>query len=356
MSRTKNSLLLYSVTIPLAYCLLKHLHHVMLPFNTSQKIICQNPVELAATYSAPGLSDALDRLVCVLIRFCSEAINNPLCFPLTVSLIGLATTAYAVMSIERARFQSSKTIAPFMITMGNVIGTGIVSPFAWIPWYGWTLRKHQQQSQQIIKKTDSDSHVIREQVLTNSALPHVTPSEALGTAMATLFGQFLPVALLVSHKPSMIQRNLLATFQYFPLACGLFEYVVPPMVRSFGWKTKRGGEDSVRYLYAGVASINAFIWLWLWILWLQTTDSPVAMIKEWIGLFFSFGSLQKNLVTYMIMWDNVALFGTFAYWSWLEDGLEGLGVFFKYSIMFGPGAGLAIYGLKRESRIFENKV
>jgi hypothetical protein len=355
MSRSKASLLPYLVTAPAAYYLLQHLHHVLLPFNLAQKTTCSNPTELLATYSASGFHNKLDRIVCVLVRFCSQAINNPLCFPLTAMLLGLATTAYAVMSIERARFQSRKCITPFMVAMGNVIGTGIIAPFAWIPWYGWSLCKFQQQSQQISKKLDSSNRVIHEQTYHKRALPHVTANETMGTAIATLLGQFLPVSVLVSLSPSLAQRNLLALFQYFPLAYGLFEFVIPSLVRHLDCKTKRGGMDSVRYLYVGIASINAYIWFWVWILWLQTTDSPIAMVKQWISLFFSFGALQKDAVTYMIMWDNLALFSTFIYWAWLEDSLQGFREVLKYSILAGPGAGLAIYALKRENRIFENK-
>ncbi|CEP12958.1 hypothetical protein [Parasitella parasitica] len=361
MSRTRNSILFYIAISPLGYILLTHLHHVVLPFNLIQKTTCQNPSHLLETYSAPGLHDIMDRIVCVLVKFCSQAINDPLCFPVTATLVGLATTAYAVMSVEKVRFKSNACLTPFMILMGNVIGTGLIAPMAWLPWYGWSLYKHQKKSKknQVAINADSKSinkkQNLREKIIDyhsqQHSMPHVAPHRTFGIALAALFGQFLPVALLVSHGPSLTQRNILAAFQYFPIAYGLFEWIVPFFVNHLDCKTKRGATDSVRLMYAGVASINTFLWYWVWIKWLQTTSAPESMVKQWIELFFSLGSSGTNPVAYMLMWDIAALLTTFTYWAWLEDGKEGVKTVLYNSVLFGPGAGLALYAMKRESRI-----
>jgi hypothetical protein len=359
MSSAKNSILFYLALSPLGYVLLTHLHHTLLPFNVLQKTECRDPAKLFETYSAPGFHDILDRIVCVLVRFCSHAINDPMCFPMTATLMGLATTVYVVMSVERARFNNNKLLAPIMITIGNVIGTGVIAPLAWLPFYGWSLRKYhsnQKQVQRTPSPISTSKHAsIKSSVIGASArqlvMPHVEPHQSFGIALAAFFGQFLPVAILVSHGPSLTQRNVLAAFQYFPITFALFEWIVPYFVQHLNCNTKKGGTDSVRLLYTGVASINAFLSYWVWIKWLQTTTAPVLLVKQWISLFFSFGSSGENPVTYMLMWDIVALVTTFTYWAWLEDGKQGVKSIFVNSVLFGPGAGLALYAMKRESRI-----
>ncbi|KAG2206697.1 hypothetical protein INT47_003639 [Mucor saturninus] len=349
MSRTKNSILFYLVVSPLGYFLLTHLHHVLLPFNLLHKAECRNPHLLLETYSAPGNS-VLDRVVCVLVRFCSQAINDPLCFPLTATLLGLATTSYAVMSVERVRFNNNRLLAPVMVFFGNVIGTGVIAPLAWLPIYGWTLRNHFSKPN---KKSSSTNHTsIRAKVTEESALPVIEPNQAFGIGLAALFGQFLPVALLVSHGPSLFQRNILAAFQYFPITYALFEWIVPCLSRSsLQSKTRKEAKEGVRFLYVGIAGINAFLSYWVWIKWLQTVSSADGVMKQWVDLFFSFGSTGENPVAYMLIWDILAIFSTFAYWAWLEDGKTGLKTICRNTLLFGPGAGLALYAMKRESRI-----
>lgn len=363
MFRTKNSLLFYVGISPLGYVLLTHLHHVLLPFNLLQKSACQNPNQLSETYSAPGMHDVLDKVVCVLVRFCSQAINDPLCFPMTATLVGLATTAYAIMSIERIRFKNNACLTPCMIMLGNIIGTGVIAPLAWLPWYGWSLHRHQKKTRknQLAinannnKPTTSKKQSLREKISDyynqQHCMPHVAPHHAFGVGLAALFGQFLPVAVLVSHGPSLTQRNILAAFQYFPITYGLFEWIMPYIFSHLDCRTKRGATDSVRLLYTGIASINAFLWYWVWIKWLQTTSAPDSLVKQWIELFFSLGSAGTNPVAYMLLWDIVALLATFTYWAWLEDGRDGVKTVLYSSLLFGPGAGLAIYTIKRESRI-----
>lgn len=338
---------------PLGYALLSHLHHVLLSFNVLHRNECRNPDLLLETYSALGFNDILDRIVCVLVRFCTTAINDPMCFPMTATLVGLATTSYAIMSVERARFNSYRLISPIMIVFGNVIGTGVIAPMAWLPIYGWSLRNHhisgsKQQQSKSIQVTHKN---LRSRVTANHSLPYVEPHKTFGIALATFFSQFLPVAILVSHGPSLYQRNVLAAFQYFPIVYALFEWIVPYFVEHLNCKTKRGAVDSVRLMYTSIASINAFISYWVWIKWFQTTSLPDVMVKRWIELFFSFGATGENPVTYMLMWDIVAVFSTFACWAWLEDGKQGLKTLFQNSILFGPGAGLALYAMKRETRI-----
>ncbi|KAI8377373.1 hypothetical protein BD560DRAFT_433060 [Blakeslea trispora] len=308
-------------------------------------------------YSAPGLSDLLDKIVCVLVSFCTEAINNPMCFPMTATLVGMATTAYALMSVERTRFSNHKVLASFMITMGNVIGTGIIAPFAWLPWYGWSLIRHQDNYRADMvkdKRNLSDNANKEKSVLSKQqqiVIPSVAPHYTFSIAVAALFGQFLPVALLVSHGPGLVQRNILASFQYFPIVYGIIECLLPFLLKHLDSQNKKDSTESVKLMYAAIAGINAFIYYWIWIKWYQTTACPSSMIKQWIQLFLSFGSAQTNPVTYMLMWDNIALFSTFAYWAWLEDGLEGLKTISISSLLFGPGSGLALYAMKRESRI-----
>lgn len=348
MSRIKNSILFYLVVSPLGYILLTHLHHVLLPFNLTQKAECRNPNQLLETYSAPGTS-LLDRIVCVLVRFCTHAINDPMCFPLTATLLGLATTSYTVMSVERARFKNNRLLAPIMVFFGNVIGTGVIAPMAWLPIYGWSLRNH--LSKPSAKPVHAIHQSIRTKVTEESGLPHVEPNQAFGIGLAALFGQFLPVAILVSHGPSLTQRNILAAFQYFPITYALFEWIVPCFSKQLNCKTKKGAKESIKLLYIGIASINAFISYWVWIKWLQTVISADLFVKQWFYLFFSFGTTGENPVAYMLMWDIVALFSTFTYWAWLEDGKQGLKSILSNTILFGPGAGLALYAMKRESRI-----
>jgi hypothetical protein len=361
MSQKKNFILFYIAASPLGYILLTHLHQVLLPFNILQKTACQNPTHILETYSAPGFHDLLDRIVCVLVKFCSQAVNDPLCFPMTATLVGLATTAYAVMSVERIRFKSNTCLTPLMIMMGNVIGTGIIAPMTWLPWYGLSLYKHQKNSKKNQVAINANSkYVDKKQSLREKindyhdqqhGLPQVAPHRTFGIALATLFGQFLPVAILVSHGSSLTQRNILAIFQYFPIIYGLFEWITPFFVNHLDCKTKRGATDSVRLLYTGIASINAFLWYWVWIKWLQTTNAPDLMVKQWIELFFALGSSGTNPVAYMLMWDIVALLSTFTYWAWLEDGKDSIKTILYNSVIFGPGAGLALYAMKRESRI-----
>lgn len=348
MSRTKNSILFYLVVSPLGYLLLTHLHHVLLPFNLAHKAECRDPDLMLETYSAPGNS-LLDRVVCVLVRFCSHAINDPMSFPLTATLLGLATTSYAIISVERVRFKNNRLLAPVMVFFGNVIGTGVIAPMAWLPIYGWSLRSH--FSKPSPKTVHATHQSIRMKVTEESALPSVEPNQAFGIGLAALFGQFLPVALLVSHGPSLTQRNILAAFQYFPITYALFEWIVPCVSKQLNCKTRKGAKDSVRLLYVGIASINAFLSYWVWIKWLQTTVSADIFVKQWVDLFFSFGSTGENPVAYMLMWDIVAIFSTFSYWAWLEDGKAGLKSIFTNTLLFGPGAGLALYAMKRESRV-----
>ncbi|KAI8978130.1 hypothetical protein BDB01DRAFT_837566 [Pilobolus umbonatus] len=102
--------------------LLIHLHTVLKPFNDEQRLQCMT-------------SNRLAEIVCVLVRFCSQAIQDPLCFPLTMTVIGCATTTYAIMSVERIRCDKRRNLTPWMILLGNLIGTGIVVPLIWIPFY-----------------------------------------------------------------------------------------------------------------------------------------------------------------------------------------------------------------------------
>ncbi|RCH92399.1 hypothetical protein CU098_010509 [Rhizopus stolonifer] len=282
---------------------------------------------------------------------------------MTATLVGLATTAYAVMSVEQTRFNGSRFLTPFMITMGNIIGTGVIAPLAWLPWYGWSLSHHHKQTHVNImnnklKTSSNNSDKLKERInhlkQQQFSLPSIAPNYAFSIAIATLFGQFLPVALLVSHGPSLTQHNILASFQYFGIVYGLIKLVLPSCTTGLNEKTKNS--ESVRLLYAGVAGINAFLYYWVWIKWLQTTTSPDLMVKQWIELFFSLGTTGENPVTYMLMWDIVALFSTFTYWAWLEDGLEGVKTMLINSVFFGPGASLAIYTLKREGRIEATKL
>ncbi|OBZ89594.1 hypothetical protein A0J61_02356 [Choanephora cucurbitarum] len=302
-------------------------------------------------YSAPGLNDFLDKIVCVLVSFCTEAINNPMCFPMTATLVGMATTAYALMSVERIRFSNHRLLASFMITMGNVIGTGVIAPFAWLPWYGWSLIRHQDNIH--TDKPETSEGIEKKSLMPRKghSVPSVAPHYTFSIATAALFGQFLPVALLVSHGPGLTQRNILASFQYFPIVYGLIECILPSLLKHLDSPVKKDGTESVKLMYAAIAGINAFLYYWVWIKWLQTAASPDLMVRQWIQLFFSFGETHDNPVTYMLMWDNVALFSTFAYWAWLEDGLEGLKTMVISSFLFGPGSGLALYAMKRESRI-----
>lgn len=348
MAVKKNSILFYLVIAPLGYLLLKHLHHVLLPFNLKHRAECSNPNQLFETYSAPGFHQKLDLIVCVLVRFCSQAVNDPMCFPLTATLVGLATTAYTVMSVERARLSNNKLLSPIMIFFGNVIGTGVIAPMAWLPIYGWSLRKH--LSKQF--RNDIQHKQIRAKIRPDSSkIIPVEPSQVFGIAIAALFGQFLPVAILVSLGPSLSQRNILALFQYFPIAYCLFESIVPYFAQELNCKTRKGSTDSIRLLYVSVASINTFISFWVWIKWLHTSPAPDLLVKQWIDLFFSFGSTKENPVAYMLIWDNIALFTTFTYWAWLEDGKQGVKSIVKNSMLFGPGAGLALFAMNREARI-----
>lgn len=347
MAFKKSSILFYLAVSPLGYLLLTHLHHVLLPFNLVHKEECRNTNQLLETYSAPGFHQLLDRIVCVLVRFCNQAINDPMCFPLTATLVGLATTSYTVMSVERVRLNNNQLLAPIMICFGNVIGTGVIAPMAWLPIYGWSLSSH--ASKQV--KAGTQHKTIRAKIASDSSKNYIEPSKIFGIAIAALFGQFLPVAILVSFGSSLTQRNILALFQYFPLVYGLLEFIVPLFAKELNCKTKKGSTDSIRLLYVAIASINTFLSFWVWIKWLHTTPAPDQFVKQWIDLFFSFGATKENPVAYMLMWDIVALFSTFTYWAWLEDGLDGVKTIVKNSILFGPGSGLAIYAMKREARI-----
>jgi hypothetical protein len=354
----RHNILFYIGLSPLAYGLLSHLYSILtslfLHHNNKTESIIGTDSTIVEAYSALGeLNNILNRIIYILARFCITAINDPMCFPMCATLVGLAATSYAIMSVERVRFDNhNKLFSIIIVLFGNVIGTSIIATIAWLPIYGWSVRKHYLYGS---KKQDEQIQVthknLRSGVIANHSLPYVEPHKTFGIALATLFGQFLPVAILVSHGQSLNENNILAALQYFPVTYVFFQWIVPNFVEHLNLKSKSDAVDSVRLMYTSIASINTFISYWVWIKWFQTTSLPEVMVKHWAELFFSFGATDENPVTYILMWGIIGVFSTFACWACLEDGKQGLKILIQCSILFGPGAGLALYAMKRESRI-----
>ncbi|KAG0190898.1 hypothetical protein DFQ28_001380 [Apophysomyces sp. BC1034] len=284
------------------------LYYVLKPFNLPMRDICHGSEGLAATYDAPGW--ITDRIVCVLVRFGQQALSEPVSLGLTATMVSTATTAYAIMSVEGARTDLS--LAPLMILLGNIFGTGIIAPLVWLPLWAYFSKKY------------------------TSA---IGTDRVVGIATGAVLGQLLPSVLpMVLHHRA--HRNALAVLQYFPVGYGLLEH-------SFGWLRLPQRQDAVQLLYVGLAGINTLLFyslvassLWLGIPW-----------KSQLVHIALHGTSPGDAVSYMLIWDIVALVGTFGYWIWLETSWRGVVQLLGFSMIFGPGAGLAMSAWKRETML-----
>ena len=101
--------------------------------------------------------------------------------------------------------------------------------------------------------------------------------------------------------------------------------------------------EMVSWLYIGLAAINTFIYYWV-LLRVLLFSSPGTLFK-YITLVYD---AEVDPVAHMLMWDILTLLLTMGYWAWLQHGVIGPRSILKTSVVFGPAAGLALFGWKRE--------
>ncbi|ORX52728.1 hypothetical protein DM01DRAFT_325498 [Hesseltinella vesiculosa] len=350
--RTRRHLLWQLLPIPLALYLFSDIQHVLLQFNQNAKAICRSQGGLIATYDALGLHSFFDQLTCVLVRFCSVAVNNHSCAMVTFLLLGQAAVMYAVMAVEGYR-QSQKTsnavvramgslLPTALIYLGNVVGAGPVTMLLWLP---------------LTRLLDWLSRGER-----SNAGP-IPATRLLSIFLSSVLGQ-LPIFLLAVYlPPSRTQSNWLAIFQHTPFFFPLVQTVLdrwnenPEVTLA---KRKKGTPISAPWrasdLYLALSAVNVFLY-WLTVIYQHTIGSNETSPWTYLKLLWSppgndlaifdanpemdqFQAARR--VTYMLLWDWLAMVITFGYWVWLHQGTKGLWRLFKYSVIGGPSGGLAL--------------
>ncbi|KAI8142817.1 hypothetical protein BJV82DRAFT_614401 [Fennellomyces sp. T-0311] len=321
--RSLSKTALYLLPVPAAWFLFRHLEHTLQQFNGPARQLCRDPNH--SCYDVPPFTHTLlNRIVCVLVHFCSQAMNDPVSMPVTITLLGAATSVYAITSVEGARHGGLLALLPIlMITAGNVIGTGIIIPLLWIPVYGLFAKRH----------------------------TFIPTRRVVGIAFALLLGQCLPPALMIAQGPrSRTQHNIIAAFQYFPLVYCFVEHAlsrVLPKSRS----SVRQSRDGVRALYVGLGSILMFVHYAI-VIHMFYFDNKFSRLSQLWSVMTTHAFVKSgDAVTYMLVWDVVAVTASAAYWAWLEDGRKSALYLILASVIFGPGAGIAVYGWRRECRI-----
>lgn len=310
--------LAYLLTAPLGYLLWSYIAQVLAPFNNHTRLQCRNPAFLASTYDAPAfLPSLLNRVGCVLVHFCSHAINEAA--PLTLVLIGAATAAFASMSIECARRGGGLGLSLYtgiLLLGGNIIGAGIMFPLLWVPVYGVCSSKYKPQP--------------------------IHHARILGVGLGAVFGQCVtPVLMLTVPTRSMWQHNIIGAFLISPLVYTAFECFVPLIASQLTKDQKQ--QESIQHSRDNLRTLWACL-------------GTLFMLMHYILLIRYYGIWNKHWyndpITFMLVMDISAVVGTMAYWAGIEDGFKRGTLFLLVSSLFlGPGAGIAAYKWKREGRI-----
>ncbi|KAI7885033.1 hypothetical protein K492DRAFT_220293 [Lichtheimia hyalospora FSU 10163] len=312
----------YLLTAPLGYLIWSHIAQILAPFNDHTRQQCRNPAFLASTYDAPAfLPTLLKRVGCVLVHFCSHAINEAT--PLTLILLGVATASFASMSIECARRGGGLGLSLYtgiLLIGGNVIGAGVMFPLLWIPVYGILISLYKMQP--------------------------IQPARILGVGLAAILGQCVtPVLMLTVPARSMWQHNIIGAFLISPLVYTALECCVPIIA-------SRSTKDQKHHVSMQQSRDN------LRTMWISL--GSIFMLMHCILLFRYYGVWNKNWyndpITHMLVIDISSIVGTMAYWAGIEDGFKRGTLFVLVaSLLLGPGAGVCAYAWKREGRISDEQ-
>ncbi|CDS10071.1 hypothetical protein LRAMOSA02748 [Lichtheimia ramosa] len=320
--QSATSTVAYLLTAPLGYYLWCRIAQVLAPFNNATRQQCRDPAYLASTYDAPAfLPSLLNRVGCVLVQFCSHAINEAT--PLTLILIGVATAAFTSMSVECARRGGGIGLALYtgiLLLGGNIIGAGIMIPLLWIPVYG----------------VCNSMYISRP----------IQPIRIVGITLAAVFGQCVtPILMLTVPARSMWQHNIIGAFLISPMVYTLLEICVPVIASHF----TKGQKQPVSFQQ----SCDNLRTLWACL-------GTLFMLMHYILLIRYFGVWNshwyKDPITHMLVIDISSIIGTMAYWAGIEDGFKRGTLFLLVaSLVLGPGAGVAAYAWKREGRIADEQ-
>lgn len=307
------------------------------------------------TFGMDSLKTKVDDVLQRLININVEAIKHPIGLLWTCSLLGLITTIYVLISIEAARKRASyaeKLAAPFALISGNLIGIPVIIPLIWLPINVWTQ--------------------IRLKYRQYSFNNYVHPFQVIIILLAAIFGQILVVSLPFMAKNVEQLDVLLKTCQFAPIiyytvesVCSILIRIIAPGYDNLHPVTRADAVQSkiaIQQLFMSLAVINLILYYGILIYSFIHDVNVIRSTTEIIWRGLSTGIQEPGsgpaICTLYVIISLVGLITTFAYWAFLDDGMDGMILFALASFVLGPGAGLATYCWVREQsmhKLFNSK-
>jgi hypothetical protein len=347
MSSRGFKILFTLLSIPFAYCNYWLATIVIRPYDLHIQQEWRSTVltEKMDSFSLVYITTKLDTILGRLVSLNVEAIKHPIGLLWTCSLLGMITTIYVLISIEAARNRASyaeRLAAPVALMVGNLVGISVVIPLVWLPINVWTQMrlKYRQYS------------------FNN----YVHPFLVIIILLAAIFGHILVVSLPFMAKNVEQLDVLLKTCQFAPLlyymtesACSMTIRIIWPGYDSLHPVTRADAIQSkiaIQQLFISLAVVNLILYYGILIFSFIHDVNVFRSTAEIVWRSLSIGNQEpgsKSLVcTLYVIINLVGLIISFAYWAFLDDGLDGVILFAIACLVLGPGAGLATYCWVRE--------
>jgi hypothetical protein len=347
MSQSINFLMLSLLSIPLSYINHFALAVAIKPLIEPVQYVCRRPDVFSHLEVRTTFADItkLDIFLCYVTNFYGQVFNHPLGSLMTASLLGMTTTVFAILSIEAGRkhaYRAQTLAVPIILFFGNVVGISVILPLVWIPFNGVVQYK--------LKYKHSSSN------------NYIHPFRVLAIMVAIIFGQILVAALPFMAKNASQLQTALTILQFGPLIYSTIEWSCTfcsglsyssyekyhPITRAEAVQSK----ISVQQLYVTLAVTNLIlhygIIAYTFVQDMNIMQNMTKVLQNQPSLT-SDGFQSVSLAgTYFVWMNLIALIMTFAYWTALDGGMDGLILYSISCLILGPGAGLATYCWVRE--------
>ncbi|KAI8063284.1 hypothetical protein BC940DRAFT_307540 [Gongronella butleri] len=375
---SKTHLLLQLAPVPLALWIFASIHSVLSPFNKDAKSMCQRVNEIHDSVDIWDVHPSVDRITCVLVRFCTVVVNHASSAMITHILLGQAAVMYAVMVVEGQRqaqlvpypwVASLTSLLPIiLIYAGNIVGAGPITMLFWLPITGLlhficlpkgdpsdkgsSSSSSNGKNDAMLAKNKGNmlfrphqhDHHHRHHGAATASMTRLPAARLLSTFFISMMGQYPLFLLAVYMSPSRMQQNVLAVFQHTPLFFPWVHHLAERLAPSSRTRSWHVGD-----LYLGLAAVNALLY-WMAVLYNLFRGNEDTSLRYYVVLLLAPPKdlldtaqlLAPTRVTIMLVLDLLAMVLTFAYWVWLRQGRTGLKRLCAYSLVGGPGAGLAL--------------
>jgi hypothetical protein len=320
--------------------------------------MCLNPANndvsgnLRVAYT--GLSNTLDRIICIYVNFNQQPLHDLLGAPLIRLMMGAFGTTYAIMAFEGSRkgFKNTTLLAAFPLfgLLANFVGIFSVFPLLWVPLDLYYKNK---------KKNTSDWNI--------------TLPEAYGTLAGIVLGYGIPSAILASplvKDDSRFEQDFICVWivlpiiivplisfciRYFKNQGSAIDNIRDPALKERLYVAE--GKDALErsFLFLGVLNmLNYFVNFWIvgqkgiriWDSILLLLGAPGNLPVD-----LTFGDLGQLLGTRTLLIDYIALIVAFILWAVFSSGIFAGIIVALLTPIVGPAAAISFYAYYRENKI-----